>query len=496
MATTELTGISAVPKAATIAAKRPGLHARRYTQLRFVITDILCVAAAGMIALWWRFRPGSGWSNHLFSTNAVIQQHLGFLVLFSGLVVLSCEMQQLYRGIQARRREDETMAVLRGITIATVLLMSFIYGLNVKTISRLVVVFTALGTAMLLVGWRRARRHRMISRKADGIECRNVLIVGDEQVGHDLLVHLSRNPQLGYVAKGLLSWTEAKSRPAAKDIPLLGCVDRLREIARLQFVDEIIITPPAVAEDVKKLTAAARRCGLDVRIVPELYDGLALHASLEYIGQFPTMAVYQQGIPAVALLLKRALDIIVSAAALILLAPLFLTIAIAVLLDSAGPVFYRSPRLGRKGALFNCYKFRTMVANADELREKIQHMNERDGILFKVTKDPRITSAGRFLRKYSLDEIPQFWNVLKGDMSLVGPRPPLADEVERYGLEHLRRLDVLPGITGLWQVEARRNPSFETYMTLDTHYVEQWDIWLDLKILLRTISVVVAGTGQ
>ena len=136
-----------------------------------------------------------------------------------------------------------------------------------------------------------------------------------------------------------------------------------------------------------------------------------------------------------------------------------------------------------------------MVKDADKRKAELEHMNERDGVLFKIANDPRITRVGAWLRKYSLDELPQFYNVLKGDMSLVGPRPPVASEVEQYDLAHLRRLNVLPGITGLWQVEARQDPSFDSYISLDTAYVENWSFWLDLKILVRTVGVVLNGTG-
>jgi lipopolysaccharide/colanic/teichoic acid biosynthesis glycosyltransferase len=181
---------------------------------------------------------------------------------------------------------------------------------------------------------------------------------------------------------------------------------------------------------------------------------------------------------------------------LVLGAPVMLAIAIAIRMDSEGKTFYKAHRIGRKGRAFPCYKFRTMVHNADQLKAELEHMNERDGVLFKIAKDPRITRVGRVLRKYSLDELPQFYNVLKGDMSLVGPRPPMAAEVEQYDLAHLRRLDVLPGITGLWQVEARQDPSFDSYISLDTAYVENWNLMMDLRILARTVGVVLSGTGS
>jgi lipopolysaccharide/colanic/teichoic acid biosynthesis glycosyltransferase len=190
------------------------------------------------------------------------------------------------------------------------------------------------------------------------------------------------------------------------------------------------------------------------------------------------------------------LDITLSSLALLMTSPLMLALAIAVKLDSEGSIFYQAHRIGRKGRTFACYKFRTMVSDADKLKADLEHMNERDSVLFKISNDPRITRMGRVLRKYSLDELPQFYNVLRGDMSLVGPRPPMATEVEQYDLEHLKRLNVLPGITGLWQVEARQDPSFDSYISLDTAYVENWSLWLDMKILARTVGVVVSGTGS
>jgi exopolysaccharide biosynthesis polyprenyl glycosylphosphotransferase len=236
--------------------------------------------------------------------------------------------------------------------------------------------------------------------------------------------------------------------------------------------------------------------GIDVRVVPDLYDGLAWNAPVEYIGHFPTIPLHRREMPIGAFMGKRMLDIVLSTMALGVLSPIILAIAILVKLDSKGNVLYRSQRIGRKGRTFCLYKFRTMVENADERQAELEHMNERDGVLFKITNDPRITRLGRVLRKYSLDELPQFYNVLLGDMSIVGPRPPLACEVEQYDLTHLRRLDVLPGITGLWQVEARQDPSFDSYISLDTAYVENWTLWLDLKILVRTVAVVVSGTGS
>jgi exopolysaccharide biosynthesis polyprenyl glycosylphosphotransferase len=235
---------------------------------------------------------------------------------------------------------------------------------------------------------------------------------------------------------------------------------------------------------------------VDLRIIPDMYDGLLWNSPIEYIGQFPTIPMHRGHVPEIELIFKRLLDIALSSLALLVLSPVLLAIGIAVKLDSRGPVFYSSERIGKKGRVFRCTKFRTMVRDAEKRRSEVMHMNERDGVLFKISNDPRITNLGRFLRKYSLDELPQFFNVLRGDMSVVGPRPPIASEVREYKLNHLRRLDVMPGITGLWQVQARQDPSFDQYISLDVAYIENWNIWLDLKIILRTIAVVFAGTGS
>jgi exopolysaccharide biosynthesis polyprenyl glycosylphosphotransferase len=261
-------------------------------------------------------------------------------------------------------------------------------------------------------------------------------------------------------------------------------------------VDEIYFSTPADKQTVISVVEEARAIGIEVRVVPDLYDGLAWNAPVEYIGQFPTIPLHRRDFPRGAFVIKRVLDVTLSLVALTVTAPFMIAIAVLIKLDSEGPIFYRAARIGRKGRTFTCYKFRTMVANADQLQKDLVHRNERDGVLFKISNDPRITKVGARLRKYSLDELPQFFNVLIGDMSLVGPRPPLAAEVEKYDLAHLRRLDVLPGMTGLWQVEARQDPSFDSYISLDTAYVENWNLMLDLRVLARTIGVVLAGTGS
>jgi exopolysaccharide biosynthesis polyprenyl glycosylphosphotransferase len=277
---------------------------------------------------------------------------------------------------------------------------------------------------------------------------------------------------------------------------MLGKIEDLARIARAEFVDEIFITIPSERELVKRIAVEARKHRLDVKVLPDLYDGLGWHVPIRQIGDFPVMDLHWQPIAGLGLFVKRIFDIVVASFSLIICSPVLAVLAVWIKLDSRGPVFYRSRRMGKKGCAFTCYKLRTMLDNADEMKDSLRHRNERQGPFFKIKDDPRITRLGRFLRKYSLDELPQLWNVIEGDISLVGPRPPSVDDFKQYSLEHLRRLDVKPGITGLWQVEARLNPSFDANMKLDLEYIENWSFWLDLKILAKTIPAVLKGAGQ
>jgi exopolysaccharide biosynthesis polyprenyl glycosylphosphotransferase len=330
-----------------------------------------------------------------------------------------------------------------------------------------------------------------------GIGNRNVFIVGTGPEAQALRNHLDRIRHLGYNFKGFISFPGGC--PCSGDLSddVVGTLDTLFQHTRKHFVDEVFFTAPCEQRGVvKDILEQSRAHGVDIRVVPDMYDGLVWDSPIEYIGQFPTIPLHHGSVPEIALLLKRIVDITFSGLILIAISPVLLAIAIAIKMDSHGSVFYQSERIGKKGRVFGCLKFRTMVSDAEKRRADIMHMNERDGVLFKITNDPRITRLGRFLRKYSLDELPQFFNVLHGDMSIVGPRPPLASEVQEYKLSHLRRLDVTPGITGLWQVQSRQDPSFDSYISLDVTYIENWSVWLDFKIILRTIGVVIAGTGS
>ena len=337
----------------------------------------------------------------------------------------------------------------------------------------------------------------LLYRRFDrGLDTRNVLIVGIGPEAQALRHHLDSIRHLGYTFKGFIELPGSISRAPLPPGDVVGTLESLFQNARKQFIDEIFFTSPCERQIVQEVLEQSRLHGVDLRVVPEIYDAVAWDSPVEYIGQFPTMPLHRGRVPELELFFKRVFDTVFSVLAIILMSPVLAALAIAIKLDSPGSVFYTSERIGKKGVVFRCIKFRTMVRDADTRRAEVMHMNERDDVLFKISNDPRITRLGRFLRKYSLDELPQFFNVLVGDMSIVGPRPPLAGEVRKYDLSHLRRLDVTPGITGLWQVQGRQDPSFASYVSLDVTYIENWSIWLDFKIIMRTIAVVFSGTGS
>jgi exopolysaccharide biosynthesis polyprenyl glycosylphosphotransferase len=472
----------------------------------WIIIDILTIIGATAIATVYKFHtsPLAG-AKGVWHGTLIQGRSMGILLAllcgFAVALVMTSRRMHLYTPIRLTSFLHEQRLSVQACLYSGLLLTGTLYLIRAEDISRAVVLITV-GLVTVSLSLRRLVYRTLIYRRFErGEGTRNVLIVGTGPEAHALRHHLESIRHLGYTFKGFIdfpgpnSFSGSGSRFAATAGDVVGTMDTLFQNARRQFVDEIFFTTPCEREIVQDVLQQARANGVDLRVVPDMYDGLAWNSPIEYIGQFPTIPLHSGHVPEIGLLLKRGMDMALACLTLIVFSPLLLAIAVAVKLDSRGPVFYLSDRIGKKGRMFRCIKFRTMVRDAEEQRANVLHMNERDGVLFKIAKDPRITRLGRLLRKYSLDELPQFINVLRGDMSIVGPRPPLASEVREYKLSHLRRLDVMPGITGLWQVQARQDPSFDSYISLDVTYVDNWSIWLDLQILARTVVVVLAGTG-
>ena len=452
------------------------------------------VVVSGLIAFRARFAGSLSVDRsslvHLLSYPGLAGIYPGFLLVYVALIVLVAHSQTLYRFDPSGSILMEGLRVMRAVTIATIILTGFIYLSGIKTVSRVVVGDTAVLSLIMLSGWRLCRRYLLHRRLAKGIGLQHAVIIGAGKAGKLLADYLHATPALGYDVRGFLDL-----HPNG-DPRVLGAISDLSRVARQQFVDEVFITLPSDRELVKELALEAMRLNIGVKVVPDLYDGLAWQCPLEFVGDVPVRVLHREPIPAFGLFLKRTTDVLGAALGLILLSPILLSISLAIELDSRGPVLYGSLRAGKKGRTFVCYKFRTMVPDADDRKDDLRHLNEREGPFFKISNDPRVTRIGRFLRKYSLDELPQLWCVLRGEMSLVGPRPHPLDDVKSYTLEHFRRLDVTPGLTCLWQTEARHDPSFERNLALDSRYIENWSYLLDLKILLRTLPVVLKGSGS
>ncbi len=473
----------------------------RGTSKIWMLLDAVTIFGAAMLATMYELHTGpvegarGFWHGTLINGRSVWVL-LALLCGFTAALMITSRRLHLYTPTRLASVLSEQRMSLQACFTSGLLLTGALYVLHLNDIPRSIVLITVMLVALALSLRRLTYRLMLFSRYDRGVGTRNVLIVGTGPEAHAVRHHLESIRHLGYTFKGFIDSPDARSQFTTASSDVVGTLDNLFQRARTLFVDEIFFTSPCERGLVQSVLEQARTHGVDLRVVPDMYNGLVLSSPIEYIGQFPTIPLHCGHVPELGLLFKRGLDVVFSVLALLLLSPLILLVAIAVKLDSPGPAFYLSERIGKKGRVFRCIKFRTMVADADEHRADFMHMNERDGVLFKISNDPRITKLGRILRKYSLDELPQFINVLRGEMSIVGPRPPIASEVKEYKLSHLRRLDVTPGITGLWQVQGRTDPSFASYVSLDVTYIDNWSIWLDFKIIVRTIGVVFAGTGS
>lgn len=413
---------------------------------------------------------------------------LGIALLHASLITLLGYSEGLYSAGAALSQQARTLG--KSVLWATALL-SLAYAMQGATTNLIGLVFGAgLLDLAALLAWRLEdlKRDRVVTQNGRGL--RNVLIVGAGGLGRHLAAHLQRHPEEGRSLSGFLD-----DELSIGD-GVIGRVDDLAHLARTEFIDEVLLATPHDRELTLRVLQEARRLRLDVEMVPDLFGCSPEGTEVERVGDLPVICLHEERLPAAGLMAKRALDLAAASWALLVLSPLLGFIAALIKLDSKGPVLYAAQRAGRKGRRFRCYKFRTMVSNAEELKTTLRQRNERSGPIFKIADDPRITRVGRFLRRYSLDELPQLWNVLRGEMSLVGPRPHPLDDFAAYEIEHLARLDVTPGLTGLWQVTARRDRSFQRAVELDREYIRRWSLGMDARILLKTVRAVVQGSGD
>src|SRR5688572_2924561 len=341
-----------------------------------------------------------------------------------------------------------------------------------------------------------------------GINLIPTLIVGTNSEAARAIRELRDRRDLGYRVIGAVR-TNGGAAEETLEAEVVGSFDDLARLIRDLEIQEVIITDNSVPSD--RLFEAMMQVGrgqrVEFRFAPTLFDLLPQKTSVEHIGVLPMVRLFREPLSDVERFVKRASDIAISLPAIVLLTPLWLVVSLLIKRGSKGPVMFRQERVGMDGRIFLCYKFRTMHEGADETVHRKAYRKNIDGdldanagdhdapVFGKVKDDPRVTPTGRWLRRSSLDELPQLFNVLKGDMSIVGPRPPIPYEVEEYEVWHRKRLDMKPGITGLWQVSGRNRLTFEEMVQTDLYYIENWSLWLDLKIILLTLPAVWRGDG-
>jgi exopolysaccharide biosynthesis polyprenyl glycosylphosphotransferase len=280
-------------------------------------------------------------------------------------------------------------------------------------------------------------------------------------------------------------------------VECLGSMEDLNRMILTKAVDEVIfVLPKAYIPEIESYIIDCEKMGITVRMLLDLYDLKLAKTQISYLGNLPMLSFRTVNLNENQRFLKRIIDIAGAVVGLVLTAVLSVLFGLAIKLESPGPIIYSQIRVGQNGRKFRCYKFRTMYQDADERKKELEHLNMMKGAIFKVENDPRITKIGGFMRKLSLDEFPQFYNVLKGEMSLVGTRPPTLDEVEQYEKHQRRRLSLKPGITGLWQVSGRNSiEDFDEIVALDVKYIDNWSLWLDIRILFKTVFAVFNRTG-
>lgn len=445
----------------------------------------------GVHALWTAAGPWlREWHFAASFSSTPWNGELAFLVPYAISIVLLLQAEGIYKARRVLSRRDATLLVFCAVALSTLLLVSVSYSLVSQLPAWGELCMAGSLNIVALSGGRAPKRGGWVRRSGREDHFRNTLIVGADDNGQVLADYLDRNPHLGYLVKGFVD-PDSHTNPR-----LLGKLDDLRSIVGRYFIEEVFVPASSEKRDLDGILDEARRQRFAVKLFPQVFAGAATSRDGSYIGDFAVRVLQEEPGPPFQLVLKRALDIVLGCLGLVLALPIMTLAALIIKLDSPGPVIYRSWRVGKNGKHFLCYKFRTMVDNAHELKEQLLHLNERHGPLFKISEDPRLTRTGGILRKYSIDELPQLWNVLQGDMTLVGPRPALPEELGEYRSEHMRRLAVSPGLTGLWQVTARNDPSFLTYMALDLYYANNWSLRLDFWILCRTIPAVWRAEGR
>ena len=440
-----------------------------------------------------------------------------FIVLFLGVVFYNAVLSVLgaYRSMRFMSFAQLSRTFIFGSLIVFLCQGAFLYLLKLDLSRSLVGIYCG-ACAIFLILERALTLWLLRYLRLRGKNFRNVIIVGTGDLARKLHREIAHRPELGIRVKGFVTIAKEKEEEAVAEVngDLLMLEETQTEVISLPArviaeydtyeralkkyaIDEVLFTDMVGCFDqVKALAQIAVEEGVQVSLVADLFS-LEIHKSdISYFGNIPLIHYEPSPAGAFSLVFKRFFDIGVSTLALVVLSPIMLLTALAIKLDSAGPVFFRQRRVGLNGRIFTLLKFRSMVPKAHQMLKDLQEHNEMSGPAFKMTNDPRVTRVGRFIRKYSIDELPQFFNVLRGDMAIVGPRPPLPAEVNKYRRKQRRRLSMRPGLTCTWQVNGRnRIVDFEEWAKMDLEYIDSWNLYVDLKLLIKTVPAVLFARG-
>ncbi len=479
-----LTPLVGAVRAPARVQQRPVDAERRYVY-RLVAIDGLAAVVAASLSLLVRF----GVHGALPPTPMAVSVSFAPIWLGVLLVVRAYEPRYLYVGSEEFRRVIDAGVWL---SLAAALLS---YSLQVPLARGYLMLLVVTATTGTLAGRFASRKHLHHCRAAGAGWMRRTIVAGHDHAVHRAVRELRRTRWHGYEVVGVC--LKGSVRKASFDVPVTEGLELLVQAAECAHADAVVVLPcrHLDGEAVRRLGWELERAGTQLLVAPGLLDVAPERTTVSLVGAMPLVHIAHAELRGVRRLAKDLFDSLVAAAALLVLSPLLLTVMLAIRLDSPGPALFKQERVGRDDRRFVMYKLRTMVVDAEEHRSSLVALNQADGVLFKLHHDPRVTRIGRWLRRYSIDELPQLINVLLGDMSLVGPRPPLPSEVRNYPSDVRRRLAVKPGLTGLWQVSGRSDLPWEEAVRLDLQYVENWSLMLDLSILWRTTRAVLSRAG-
>ncbi|MDQ1627523.1 MAG: hypothetical protein QOI54_1267 [Actinomycetota bacterium] len=467
----------------------------RHLGRRLFLLDLVGIVVALAVALDFRFGEPATRQPVTGATALPVSSYAALALLLTAGWLVAMYAARTYDGRVIGIGVDEYKRVLRGSLWVWGTVAIVCYAGRIEIARYFFAVAFPLGTVLLLLGRYAARKVLHRARQKSDAWSHKVLVVGGVKEVDELVAELGREPYAGLHVVG--ACVPAGHGGGAPSVPVVGSLTSVAEAVASTGADTVAVTASrgVTSSVLKRLGWELEGQGVDIVVAPALTDVAGPRVHVRPVSGLSLLYVEQPEFSGPSWFIKEVFDRTSAFVGLVLALPLLLTIALMVKTTSRGPVIFRQVRVGRNGRMFTVYKFRTMVVDAEQRLPELQGRNESDGALFKLRRDPRVTAAGRMLRRFSLDELPQLMNVLRGEMSLVGPRPALPSETERYGETVARRLLVKPGITGLWQVSGRSDLTWEESVRLDLYYVENWSPALDISILWKTLFAVLRGGG-